>query len=145
MSASGGKGKGSKGGRQQRGPAHTFDSGGTRVLDKGVWKRFKYCLHCNLIMVERAKWADCWCDWGDVILSSACGPSPLLLFSPPADMARPTTLPPQKNMPIGTSPTREEVKYCSDRCRSEAKRGARQQQQQQSSTDFGTRDGQSSL
>jgi len=22
----------------------------------GVWKKFKYCSQCNLIMVERAKW-----------------------------------------------------------------------------------------
>ena len=21
-----------------------------------MWKRFKYCAHCQLIMVERAKW-----------------------------------------------------------------------------------------
>jgi hypothetical protein len=58
-----------------------FGSDGTRVLDRGelyfhicgrrhgshqkfrlalqvagVWKKFKYCSQCNLIMVERAKW-----------------------------------------------------------------------------------------
>ena len=27
-------------------------------LHAGVWKRFKYCAECGLIMVERAKWKD---------------------------------------------------------------------------------------
>jgi hypothetical protein len=26
----------------------------------GVWKRYKYCAECKLIMVERAKWAKDW-------------------------------------------------------------------------------------
>lgn len=33
---------------------------GDRVLDKGVWKRWKMCQHCQQIVVERAKWKDCW-------------------------------------------------------------------------------------
>eukprot|EP00890_Picochlorum_soloecismus_P004098 jgi/Picsp_1/468/NSC_00466-R1_hypothetical protein PCC7424_3546 [Cyanothece sp. PCC 7424] len=38
---------------------HTFNSDGSRVLDRGVWKRFKYCSHCGLLIVERAKWKNC--------------------------------------------------------------------------------------
>jgi hypothetical protein len=45
----------------------------------GVWKNFKYCQHCQLIIVERAKWSKCWDD----------------------------------------------IKYCSDRCRSAAKRASK--------------------
>ena len=26
----------------------------------GVWKRFKYCQQCQLIIVERKKWEKCW-------------------------------------------------------------------------------------
>ena len=49
------------------------------ISHAGVWKKFKYCQQCNLIMVERAKWA--------------------------------------KNF--------EEVKYCSDKCRSAGKAAAK--------------------
>ncbi|KAL4436686.1 hypothetical protein ABPG75_003825 [Micractinium tetrahymenae] len=35
---------------------------GDRVLDKGVWKRWKLCQHCQQIVVERAKWNDCWAE-----------------------------------------------------------------------------------
>lgn len=45
--------------------------------DAGVWKKYKYCLNCNLIMVERAKWSNNFDD----------------------------------------------VKYCSDKCRKQAKSG----------------------
>jgi len=54
-----------------------------RTFGTGVYKRFKYCQQCNLIMVERAKWA--------------------------------------KNF--------DEVKYCSDKCRSAAKQGAKKEKQ----------------
>ncbi len=53
---------------------------GDRVLDKGVWKRFKNCEHCQQIVVERAKWKDCW----------------------------------------------DSIRFCSDRCKLEAKRGRKQ-------------------
>lgn len=42
----------------KRRPSHTFNSDKSRVLDRGVWKKFKYCSHCELIMVERAKWSN---------------------------------------------------------------------------------------
>lgn len=70
---------------KKKGSRLVFGSDGTRVLDRGenfsvalnnfadsdrlfffhhlsfspagVWKKFKYCSQCNLIMVERAKWA----------------------------------------------------------------------------------------
>jgi len=48
MKQKGGKGK----------PSHTFNSDQSRVLDRGVWKKYKYCSHCELIMVERAKWSN---------------------------------------------------------------------------------------
>ncbi|KAL4522590.1 hypothetical protein Ndes2526B_g01058 [Nannochloris sp. 'desiccata'] len=41
---------------KKKGRNLVFGSDGTRVLDRGVWKKFKYCSQCNLIMVERAKW-----------------------------------------------------------------------------------------
>ncbi|KAL4858141.1 hypothetical protein ACK3TF_001636 [Chlorella vulgaris] len=56
---------------------------GDRVLDKGVWKRAKTCQQCLQIVVERAKWKDCW----------------------------------------------DEVRFCSDRCKAEAKKMKRQLQQ----------------
>lgn len=45
---------------KKSGPAHTFNSDGTRVLDRGVWKRFKYCSYCERIMVERSSWEKNW-------------------------------------------------------------------------------------
>ncbi len=62
--------------KQSQPPKGLIFGDGDRVLDKGVWKRFKHCQQCQQIVVERAKWKDCWDD----------------------------------------------IRFCSDRCKSEAKR-----------------------
>lgn len=40
--------------------AHTFNSDGSQVLDRGVWKAYKYCVECKKIMVMRASWEKNW-------------------------------------------------------------------------------------
>lgn len=44
----------------QSGAAHTFSSDGTKVLDRGVWKQYKYCKNCKKIMVMRKSWEKNW-------------------------------------------------------------------------------------
>lgn len=65
---------------------------GDRVLDKGVWKRYKTCMYCEQIVVERAKWKDCW----------------------------------------------EEIRYCSDRCKTEGKRAKKREAAPQAGLQLGT-------
>jgi hypothetical protein len=51
----------------------------------GVWKKFKYCEQCKLIIVERKKWENCWEEvkfCGDKCRAAAKrGPK----MAPPAD------------------------------------------------------------
>jgi hypothetical protein len=42
------------------GASHTFNSDGTKVLDRGVWKEYKYCKNCKKIMVIRKSWEKNW-------------------------------------------------------------------------------------
>jgi hypothetical protein len=49
----GGSGSGS-------GPNHTFNSDKSRVLDRGVWKEFKYCSSCDRIFVNRKAFERNW-------------------------------------------------------------------------------------
>lgn len=51
----------------QQGPSHTFNSDGSKVLDRGVWKEYKYCKECKRIMVMRKSWEK---NWDSVSLCS---------------------------------------------------------------------------
>lgn len=46
--------------RGQTGVVHTFSSDGSKVLDRGVWKQYKYCKECKKIMVIRKSWEKNW-------------------------------------------------------------------------------------
>ncbi len=65
-----GKKKSTGGNPPPKQPTYQFNSDGTRVLDRGVWKEFKTCVQCHRIFVHRKSFEK---NWNEVKFSSqAC-------------------------------------------------------------------------
>ncbi len=62
--------KKSTGGNPPKQSTYQFNSDGTRVLDRGVWKEFKTCAQCQRIFVNRKAFEK---NWSEVkYCSSGC-------------------------------------------------------------------------
>ena len=142
---------GSKGaaGQKKAGKGQVFGSDATRVLDKGVWKRFKHCQHCQQVSTL----AEDGCSQGCNVPQGAEGckllRAAVRLNAADNDWAvLPSLLSPARLMPPPTPllflliPTQQivverakwkdcwdEIRFCSDRCKTDGKRAKRQQQQ----------------